>query len=75
MLGVDFDPMETRAHFFEARMNQVAAFERNVRVLSTPDVQKFAFDLAGAFERIVFHALAEAMPGHKEACRPLVGRP
>ena len=37
-----------------------AAFGGDVRVLSAPDHEQFAFDVLGAFERVVVHAFAEA---------------
>lgn len=61
MLSIDFDPLEIRAHFLEARVNQVAAFERYMWILPAPNVQQLTLNLARAFERIVVHAFAEAM--------------
>ena len=54
-------PGEARAHLFQARLNKVAALQRNVWILPPPDVQQFAFDVSGAGERIVVHAFAQAV--------------
>jgi hypothetical protein len=60
MLTVDLDPLKTGTHFFEARVNQIAAFEWNVGVLPAPDVEQFAFYFTGPFKRVVVHAPAQA---------------
>jgi hypothetical protein len=39
MLRVQLVPCEVGSHFIEPRLDQVAAFEWNVRVLASPDVQ------------------------------------
>src|SRR5439155_21466413 len=48
--GVELVPGEARTHFFQARLNKVAALERNVRVLPSPNMKQLAFDVAGADE-------------------------
>src|SRR5207237_2725852 len=59
--GVELVPGEARAHLFQARLNKVAALQRNVGILPPPNVQQLALDVAGAGERIVVHAFAQAV--------------
>ena len=58
MRGIQFYPLEENAGFLEPCLYLVAAFERNMRILSSPDVQQFALDLAGPRKRIVVLAFA-----------------
>lgn len=53
-------PCVARPDFFEARLDPVASFKWDVRILPSEDVQQFAFDFAGAFQRAVFYAFSEA---------------
>ena len=43
---VELMPGKSRADFLQPRLEQVAAFQRDMRVLPSPDVQQFALDVA-----------------------------
>src|SRR5258708_1752067 len=60
MRAIDLVPGKTRTNFLETRFDQIAAFERDVGILASPDVQQFSLDFAGAFERVDLHSRAEA---------------
>jgi hypothetical protein len=46
-------PLEVGPDLFQPGPDQVAAVERDMRVLPAPDGQQFAFDVAGALEAVV----------------------
>jgi len=51
--AVHLQPLEICLGFVQPRLDQVTAGERNVRILTSPDVQQFALDFACPFERVV----------------------
>src|ERR1700733_187748 len=56
---VDFDPLEVGSNFVEASEDLTSSFDRDVGVLSTPDVKQFALDLRSACQRVILLASTE----------------
>ena len=60
VLAIEFVPGEMDAGLDQRLQNKGAAFVRDVRVLSTPDHEHFAAQIAETIEGIIAPALAEA---------------
>src|SRR5277367_570090 len=59
MRGIQFVPGELGAHPFQTSFNQISTLERDVRILSSPNMQQLTPNLSGAFQRVVALSLAK----------------
>lgn len=59
---VDLDPGVPGLDLVEACVNLHAAFEGDVRILTTPDHEELALDVFGALERVVVGTFTKAAP-------------
>src|ERR1700747_686491 len=57
--AVNLDPLVVGSNFVEASEDLASSFDRDVGVLSTPDVEQFALDLRSACQRVILLASAE----------------
>jgi hypothetical protein len=51
--AVDLDPLVVGSNFVEASEDLPSSFERNMGVLSAPDVEQFTLDLGSAGQRVI----------------------
>lgn len=56
--AIHFEPLKIGFNFVKASLDAIAAVERNVRILATPDVQQLALDVGRAGERVILFAFA-----------------
>src|SRR5579862_2379924 len=57
--AVDLDPLVVGSHFVEAREDLSSSFERDVRVLTPPDMEQLTLDLRSAGQRVILLASTE----------------
>jgi hypothetical protein len=57
--AVDLDPLVVGSNFVEASEDLPSSFDRDVGVLSTPDVEQFALDVRSACQRVILLASTE----------------
>src|SRR5215469_1663219 len=57
--AVDLDPLVAGSNFVEASEDLPSSFERDVRVLSAPNVEQFTLDLRSAGQRVILLASTE----------------
>src|ERR1700747_3239518 len=57
--AVDLHPLVVGSNFVEASEDLASSFERDVGVLSTPDVEQFGLDLCSACHGVILLAGAE----------------
>src|SRR5438046_9660312 len=56
---VDLDPLVVGSYFVEASEDPSSSFERDMGVLSAPDVEQFTLDLRSVGQRVILLASTE----------------